>query len=75
MEKYSDAEQAVVDKINYRKVDTACCLTCGNGEKYDGDDSVMCRLHTYYNPEMEGGTAYWFGDLLGICDTYKKKKP
>jgi hypothetical protein len=74
MEKLSDLEQALADKIHYHCIDAACCLTCAHGEYFDFDTSpVMCRVNTYYSPEM-GSNAYWFGDHLGICDNYKKKQ-
>jgi hypothetical protein len=74
MEKLSDFEQALADKIHYRCVDVDCCLTCAHGEYFDFDKCVvMCHINTYYNPEL-GSRAYWFGEQLGICDNYEKKR-
>jgi hypothetical protein len=71
MERYADFERALVEKIHYRCIDVPCCLTCAHGEAFD-EDSIMCRVNTYYNPEV-GEIAHWFGDHLGLCDKYKKK--
>jgi hypothetical protein len=74
MEKRSDLEQSLADKIHYHCVDVDCCLTCSYGEYFDFDKgSVMCHVNKYYTPEI-GKNTYWFGDHLGICDKYKKKQ-
>jgi hypothetical protein len=72
MKEEPDFEQAVAKKINYRFIDAACCLTCAYANCYEMD-LIECKAHTYYNPEM-GEMASWFGDPLGICDSYIKKE-
>jgi hypothetical protein len=71
MEKYTSFEQVLVDKIRYHCIDVPCCLTCAHGEDIY-EDTIMCRVNEYYNPEM-GEIAHWVCDHLGFCDNYKKK--
>jgi hypothetical protein len=71
MEKYTDFEQVLVDKIHYHCINVPCCLTCGHGEIFD--DMIFCRINEYYNPEI-GGIMNWYGDHLGLCDNYKKNE-
>lgn len=71
MEKYAGFEQVLVDKIHYHLIDVPCCLTCAHGEDFDRD-MIMCRINTFYNPEV-GEIMNWYGDHLGLCDNYQKK--